>query len=74
MNIGMETECTCIHRHTVIRFFRCLNIFVHRKCKKIFYTNIILQQKFLGRWFIPCYTQAVPQLLLPIYPCIPGSL
>ena len=55
-------------------FFRCINIFVHRKCMKFFYVNIILQRKFLRHWFVPCYTQALPQLLLPIYPCIPGSL
>ena len=31
---------------TVIRFFRCKNIFVQRKCTEIFYSNIILKRKF----------------------------
>ena len=30
--------------------------------------------KIFARWLAPGYTPALPQLLLPIYPCIRGSL
>ena len=43
---------------------RCKDIFVCRKRTKIFYVNIILQWKIFQRWLAPCYTPALPQLLL----------
>ena len=42
---GMQMRVwSCIYCNSL--FFRYKNIFVHRKRTKIFYTNIILQQKF----------------------------
>ena len=55
-------------------YFHCKNIFVHSKHTKIFYANIILQRKFFRHWLAPCYTPALPELLLPIYPCIRSYL
>ena len=42
-----DTSCQYTVRNSLC--FRCKNIFVRRKCMKIFYTNIILQLKFLQR-------------------------
>jgi len=36
--------------------------------------NLILQQTLFRHWLAPCYTPELPELLLPIYPCIRGSL
>jgi len=67
------TTVTDLIQYTYYRnslYFRCKNIFVHRKRTKIFYANI---RKFFRRWLALCYTPlspALPELLLPIYPCI----
>ena len=63
---------TIAEEFTVIRFI--FVVFVHRKRMKIFYTNIILQRKFNLMLVGSGYTPALPELLLPIYPCIHGSL
>ena len=46
-------------------FFRCKNTFVHRKCTKIFYANIIYNKNFPDDDTV-MDTTALPQLLLPI--------
>ena len=54
-------------------------IFVVKKFRtKKTYEKILRKYNFTMRifphWLAPCYTQAFPQLLLPMYPCIRGSL
>ena len=41
--------------------FHCRNIFVQINLHKYNFTL-----KFFSRWLAPCYTQALPQLLLPV--------
>ena len=73
LNVCTHASSSKLHRamwYHIIRFFlRCKNIFVQRKRMIIFYVTIILQL-----WLAPCYTQALPQLLLRIYPWIRSGL
>ena len=57
--------------YTVIRFYFVVKIFSYQENGREYYN---FTAKIFLRWLAPCYTEALPQLLLPIYLCIPGSL
>ena len=52
-------------------YFHCKNIFVHSKHTKIFYANI---ENFSDVAWLCATHQPLPELLLPIYPCIHSGL
>ena len=69
------------HTHThlqahipVIRFLFVAKIFSDTENVRKYFTRINFTTKIFARWLAPGYTPALPQLLLPIYPCIRGSL
>ena len=60
------------HILSVICFIFVVKIFLYTE---IMYENILHEYnfKYFRRWLAPCYIPALPELLLPLYPCICGS-
>jgi len=63
-----KDNCSYSFYHVIINYrnsLRCKNIFVHRKCTKIFYANIILQRKIFDIGWLRATHQNFPNCCCP---------
>ena len=71
---GINTLSGLAITFTVICYIFFVKIFSYTENHTKIFMRINSTTKIFQRWLAPCFTPALPELLLPIYPCIRGSL